>query len=160
MELFVQNRVNQICSLTISGNIVQVSRTQQIPSRGMEPSQLSSCSLWLHGPPWLCGGSSFPNCDELTTMPKECGLEQKKVKYSHTLLAPASDDKQVKIGDLMMCEDFSSKTRLLRVTVQVLKCSGFERIRPGAMSLKTQGITSQDLREAETHWIKEMQVSL
>ena len=46
-------------------------------------------------------------------MPQEYGMKQKKVKHSHTPLAPASDDKQVKIGNLMMCEDFSFKTQLL-----------------------------------------------
>ena len=161
---FVQNRVNQICSLTMVDqwqHCAGIENLADIPSRGMEPSLLSSCSLWLHGPSWLCGVSGSPNCDELTTMPEECELEQKKGKHSHTLLAPASDDKQVKIGNLMMCEDFSSKTRLLRVTAQVLKCSRIwtHKIR-SINSEFTQLITSQDLRKAETYWIKEMQISL
>ena len=94
-------------------------------------------------------------------MPEKCRLEQKRVKHTHTLLAPASDDKSVKIGNLMMCEDISSKTRLLRVTVQVLKCSRIwtHKIRSSDSEF-TQHITSQDMQEAETHWIKEMQISL
>ena len=163
-QLYVQNRINQICSLTMVDqwqHCAGIENPADIPSRGMEPSQLSSCSLWLRGPPWLCGGSGSPNCDELATMPEECGLEQKKVKHSHTLLAPASDDKQVKIGNLMMCGDFNSKTRRLRVTAQVLKCSRIwtRKIRSSDSEF-TQRITSQDLQEAETHWIKEMQISL
>ena len=117
--------------------------------------------ILLHGPPWLCGSSGSPNCDELMTMPEECGLEQKKVNHLHTLLSPASDDKQVKIGNLMMCEDSSSKTRLLRVTAQVLKCSRIwmHKIRSSDSEF-TQCITSQYLLGAETHLIKELQISL
>ena len=114
---FVQNRVNQIHSLTAADQWQHCASTENpadIPSRGMDPSHLSTCSLWLHGPSWLCDGSGFHNCDEIMTMPKECGLEQKKAKRSHTLLAPAKDDKQIKIGKLMKCEEFSSKIRLLR----------------------------------------------
>ena len=78
---FVQNRVKQIRSLTIVDqwqHCAGIENPADIPSRGMESSQLSSCSLWLHGRPWLCGGSGSPNCDELTTMPEKYGLEQKK----------------------------------------------------------------------------------
>ena len=94
-------------------------------------------------------------------MAEECGLEQKKAKHSHTLLAPAKDDKQIKIGKLMKCEEFSSKIRLLQVTAQVVKCSRIwmYKIRSSDSGF-TQNITSQDLQEAETYWIKEMQSSL
>ena len=149
--------VNQICSLTMIDQWQHCSGIENptdIPSRGMEPNQLSSRSLGLHGPPWLCGVSGSPNCDKQTAMPKECGLEQKKVKHSHTLLVPASDDMQVKIRNLMMCEDLSS-TWLLRVTAQALKCSRiWTHKNRSSDSEFTQRITSQDLREAETHWIK------
>ena len=61
----------------------------------------------------------------------------------------------------LMCEDFSSKTRLLWVTAQVLKCSRIwmHKIKSSDSEF-TQRITSQDLREAETDWIKVMQISL
>lgn len=94
-------------------------------------------------------------------MPQECGLEQKKTKHLHTLLAPASNAKQIKIGNLMKCEDFSSMTRLLRATTQVLKCAQIwmHKIR-SCDSEFTPSITSQDLQEAEAYWIRGMQESL
>lgn len=99
---FVQNRVNQIRNLTVADqwqHCAGIENPADIPSRGRDPCQLSSCSLWLRGLPWLCDGGVPRNYDELMTMPKECGLEQKKSKHLHTLLAPASDAKQVKIGE-------------------------------------------------------------
>ena len=123
---FVQNRVNQIHGLTAVDqwqHCAGVDNPADILSKGMDPGELSTCSLWLHGPTWIHDGGISLNSDDLTTMPEECGLEQKKAKNSHTLIASASDAKQVKIASLMRCEDFSSKTRLLRVTAQVVKCA-------------------------------------
>ena len=56
-------------------------------------------------------------------MPEECGLEQKKFRESHSLLTSAGRTKRVEIGNLISCEDFSSKERLLRATARVLMCT-------------------------------------
>lgn len=58
-KLFVQNRVNQIRNLTAADqwqHCAGIENPADIPSRGMDPCKLSSCSLWLRGPPWLCDG--------------------------------------------------------------------------------------------------------
>lgn len=154
---FVQNQVNQIRSLTLTDHWQHCAGTENpadIPSREMDPHQLARSSLWLHGPDWSCDGVDPPYNGELVVVPKECVSEQKKAKESHSLLASTGHAKPIEIVKLIKCEDFSSKERLLRVTAQVLKCAKIWRKAGRSDTDLTKEITSLDLQEAETCWIR------
>ena len=78
---FVQNRVNEIRTL-VPVNSWKYCRGKNnpadIPSRGMSPSELSECALWIEGPTWLndnaeTGSEEFNNGQ----LPQEC-LEEMK----------------------------------------------------------------------------------
>ena len=117
---FVQNRINQIRNLTQADQWAHCAGKENpadIPSRGIDPNQLPTNSLWLYGPKWLHG--KIPDAEDMMEMPEQCELEQKKLKNaSHTMLTV---DSQVNLSLLIKCENFSSKERLFRITAYVLK---------------------------------------
>ncbi len=161
---FVQNRVNQIRSLSSVDqwhHCPGAENPADIPSRGMDPRQLSNSAIWLRGPEWLREtGVQFDHGD-MDEMPKACESEQKKAKEMHNLLAPVSEPSQVRIGALIKCDDFSSKERLLHLTARVLKCARVWKCRIKKVDADiTSEVTLADIQEAENCWIRETQESL
>ena len=84
-----------------------------IPSRGMSPSELSKCALWIEGPTWLSdnaeSGSEEFNIGQL---PQECLEEMKagdkekwKSETSSSLLVVAQT---IGIANVVTCEDYSN----------------------------------------------------
>ena len=80
-------------------------------------SELSKSRLWLCGPDWLCASASRDLPDEEvgddTEVPEECRPERRRQHGTQYHGA--------RIGRLVSCENFSSLSRLLRVTALVLK---------------------------------------
>ena len=159
---FVQNRVKEIrkflplnCWSHCSGK----NNPADIPSRGLTPLELSVNMLWRHGPSWI----DTAECDtQEFTMPEECVTEMKaKDKCEvHSLL---TTDVPMGLGQIMKCENFSTFSRLCRVTAYVLRFVKAMKSRiqssitdvPSALSL---GVT--EISEAERLWIIESQVLL
>lgn len=84
---FVQNRVDQIRKLTVAEDwhfCPGVENPADIPTRGADPTQLTSNSLWLHGPDLLHRDADG---DGVLEIPDECKIELKKSKEAHSLLA-------------------------------------------------------------------------
>lgn len=97
-----------------------------IPSRGMSPSELSECALWIEGPTYLSdiaeSGSEEFNIGQL---PQECFKEMKagdkekwKSETSSSLLVVAQT---IGIANVVTCEEYSNLQRLFRVTALVLQ---------------------------------------
>lgn len=119
---FVQNRVSEIrklvepdCWMHCAGR----DNPADIPSRGLTPMQLSASQLWMNGPDWLKDGmitaSPLPQ-----KMPEECELEMRVVDRQRSL-GLLTTDTLPGISQIMTCEEFSSLSRLIAVTANVLK---------------------------------------
>ena len=119
---FVQNRVNEICAL-VPPNCWSHCRGKDnpadIPSRGLAVIELVTNELWWNGPMWaatLCtDGSDEP------VLPVECAQELiARDRLTHNLLTPSSA-LNVSLREVIACEEYSSLSRLLRVTAYVLR---------------------------------------
>ena len=117
---FVQNRVSEIRKLVpleywhhCSGR----GNPADIPSRGFTPQQLLDSPIWRSGPEWLktVELSALEPLD--VQMPDNCRVEM-KAEMSHGLLTAVE---ATGIGQVIHSEDFSSLTRLLAVTANMLK---------------------------------------
>ena len=86
-----------------------------LPSRGLTVPELSVSQLWLNGPEWL--GTKLISPDS-ANMPEECASEMVKSQRTHNLLIPNS---KPTIDEVMDCRDYSTVSRLLKVTAYVLK---------------------------------------
>lgn len=160
---FIQNRVNQIRKLTAVAEWHHCPGTDNpadIPSRGADPHQLSNSTLWLHGPEWLQNGSISPDHCGVSEMPEACRMEQKKSGETHNLLTASTAAGEVKIGELIKPDDFSSKERLLNLTARVIKCARIWKQKSKPTEDLPDTITPADLQEAENYWIRDMQESL
>ena len=149
---FVQNRVNQIRSVTQPHQWAHCAGKENpadIPSRGIDPSGLAHNSLWLYGPTWL--HSEIPDTDDSMQMPEACKPEQRKLKKTVTMLVA---DDTVNIASLINCKDFSSKERLIRVTAYVLR---FVTVLQRKFTYTSRCITPEELHLAESYWLKESQ---
>ena len=159
---FVQNRVTQIRDLTCVQQWYHCpgcDNPADIPSRGADPKQLTESKLWLQGPDWLCDGIHRSENDSNSEMPQGCETEQKRKKGIHALLSTESQPNHCTgIEDLIACENFSSRTKLLRVTAYVLRAASLFKSK-GASDC--QGMpTAHDLDTAEKLWIMHLQNGL
>ena len=84
---FVQNRVNQIRSITLPHKWAHCAGKENpadFPSRGMDLFGLVHNSLWLYGPSWLHSG--IPDMEDPVQMPQACKAKQRKLKKTVTML--------------------------------------------------------------------------
>jgi hypothetical protein len=164
---FVQLRVNEIRSLICSSSwrhCPGVDNPADIPTRSIKCSELGQCELWRNGPPWL-SEELQPN-DELIDEPspsEECLRELKK-KPHHSPTALLTEATGQGIKELMNIATFSNYHRLLRVTVYVLrfvrKLKANVKRRADKSQERLKNSWLEEINEAETLWLKEMQTSL
>lgn len=77
---FGENRVISVRSLVPSEHwrhCLGISNPADIPSRGMLPSELSECQLWLNVPDWLYTPTYLTNSNSEEIIPEECQQELK-----------------------------------------------------------------------------------
>ena len=127
------------------------SNPADLPSGGLTALELSTNRLWKEGPEWLKQGTdplhSRPSAD---SMPEVCAQELKVTTKSLSLV---SADSRNTNEDLMTCQNFSTYSRLLSVTAQVLKAVKRFKIGKSRIPDDTTTITPERLAEAETLWI-------
>ena len=156
---FIQNRVNEVRSLTpieCWSHCPGKDNPADVPSRGLTPLELSVNLLWRNGPKWLSEGAGDREqpADE---MPEECIAEMKAAdrKLIHSLLA---NDSTTGLQQIMKCEDYSSLSKLLRVTAIVLKFVRLlmSKVKSADHEKEPPG-HPDDLTQAEKLWIVESQ---
>ena len=155
---FVQNRVNEINRLTERsswGHCPGRENPADLPSRGITPLELSVSTLWRRGPPWIESSAGSPTT-EFDDMPEDCALELRSSTKtaSHALL---TQDFIPSVGAVMQCKDFSSLTRLLRVTTYVSRAM-LQVLNKKDGEPQESDLT--DYAEAEKLWIMESQLAL
>ena len=153
---FVQNRVDEIRRLVPAQgwrHCPGKENPADIPSRGLDPSELSLCKLWKNGPEWL-GSDSEPSAWTPDDLPDKCMAELKansKTVSPHALLTQQA----IGVGTAIDIRRFSNVHKLYRVTALVLK---FIRL------LKKQAVspalTIMDITQAEELWVRESQRAL
>ena len=159
---FVQNRVNVIRDNVPPDHWNHCpgrSNPADLPSRGLTALELSVNQLWRRGPEWLLAGvDSCPQLETPSAMPEECSLEL-KAKAVRSLNLVTTDTK-CPIGKLIECEKFSSLTRLLRVTAQVLRAvEKFKTLRNHQPNPQPT-VTPEQIARAEILWITNAQLAL
>ena len=156
---FVQNRVNEIRKL-VPSNRWRHCRSQDnpadIPSRGTTVRELVCNKLWWNGPELM--NLSHSNTSEDLVMPAECATEMKvKNLVTHNLLTPSSSA-DLNLEQVIVCEDHSKLTRLLRVTAYVLRFIRLLKDRDS--STLTPHLTLEEITKAEQLWIVHSQLQL
>ena len=153
---FVQHRVSEIRKL-LSTNCWKhypgVENPADLPSRGMNPVELSLSNLWIHGPKWLREPVGEDQVGE-TTMPIECAAEMRAKDRDLTLnLLVTADSPRLDLA--IRCDDHSSLQRLLSVTLHVMRfVNNLKRkLRKDAAA----EATSFETPNVEVLWIKEAQ---
>ena len=165
---FVQNRVNEIRSLVTASSWRHCNgkdNPADIPSRGLNPVELSKCTLWMEGPKWLTNfKENSESVFDSTHIPEEYFAEiraeerAKCQKETSSVMLAAVEP--CGIAQIMRAEDYSNLQRLIRVTVLVLKFVRIMKLLLKRDTLSQDESTDQDIAVAETLWIKEIQKSL
>ena len=149
---FVQNRINVIRKNVhpdLWSHCPGASNPADLPSRGLSTLEFSVNQLWRNGPEWLTKDPATPQCDlEQDMMPDQCYPELRASAVKSLNLI--STDSQGTIESLMKCQDYSTLSRLLRVTAQILRAiKGFKHDH----TVNHDTITAEELAQAESLWI-------
>lgn len=157
-KVFIQNRVNEIrrnVHPTLWNHTPGKTNPADLPSRGLTLLELSVNQLWREGPEWLKQISDTPHLESATDiMPEECAQELKATTKSLNLM---TTDSRSTIDDLMNCQNYSTYSKLLRVTAQVLRAVRRFKARGIGISDTTTTVTPEELAEAEALWIISVQ---
>ena len=156
---FVNNRATKIrnhVSPEYWSHYPGLSNPADLPSRSLALLELSLNQLWRRGPPWLLAQDTDPDQElDKFTMPTECVSEMKIPKEkTHNLLVTTQ---ALTIGSVIKCEDFSTLTRLLRVTAYVLRAV---KLLKRSKTCPKGPMTPDELVEAEKLWIIDTQTPL
>lgn len=149
---FVQNRVNEIrrnVHRKAWSHCPGKSNPADLPPRGLASLEFKVSQLWQRGPEWLDACFTPPTEPQPVAMPEECSTEL-KASALRSLNLVATESKG-SIGDLIYCEDFSTLSRLLRVTVQVLRA--VQQFKSSKSSNHPTTVTSGKLANAKLLWI-------
>ena len=154
---FVQNRVTQIRNFE-SKEQWQYCPTELNPSdllsRGIKCSEIASSSLWWKGPPFLeQSRENWPNqlsCPKNSEdIPEEARQELRKSEIN-TLSTQQVNTYQPRpsVNTVIPCENYSSPTRLLKVTALVQRF--IKLVKVGLKDPQMQPeLSSEDLKSAK-----------
>ena len=161
---FVQNRVRKIRSLWSKEHwryCPSELNPGDIASRGTKSSVITSSDLWWKGAPFLekeeVHWPNLPNCPiRENAVPEEAVKELKKESASEiSRVMTVSVQCSPSISEVIQPERFSSLSKLVRVTVLVLKF--IQRIKKKTV---THHISMEDMDVAKNLWYKEVQTKL
>ncbi len=155
---FVQNRVKEIRQGVPPqrwSHCPGVTNPADLPSRGLFLVELSVSKIWHRGSEWLHAAALSCDGNVMLTMPDECASELKGIQPTHNLLAT---EVKPSVGSLLKCEDYSTLSRLLRVTGYVLRAIKLFKSRSSSSRRHLSTLSPEEL--AERLWIVQAQVSL
>ena len=127
------------------------SNPADLPSRGLTMSELAASELWREGPEWLHVNPCSDIELESLSMPEECAAE---LKRSGTLVLVNTVSSST-VSDLIDCSKFSSLSKLLRTTAQVLRA--VERFK---QLCSDSTVTITHITKAEFMWVRDAQRSV
>ena len=158
---FVQNRVNEIRRLTpmecwqhCSGK----NNPADIPSRGLTPLELSVNVLWRKGPDWLSRDEADEE-DQDFPMPEDCVPEMRANPNRNSAHGLLTTEPSTGLECIMRCEDYSTLSRLLRVTAQLLRSVKLFKRKNSSVE-NTSALSAKEVAEAKKLWIIQSQLLL
>ena len=157
---FVQNRVSEIRDLIPVASwryCPGKENPADLPSRGLNPIELSVSRLWHCGPDWLLTVQDERQPD--VNMPTECFTVMKaKDKMTHSLITSTAT---INLESVIPCKRYSKFSHLILVTTYVMK---FVHALKQAIKDRDRHCTDvnltthpQELLSAEMMWIREAQ---
>lgn len=153
-KIFVANRIveiHKVLNMNQWHHVISKENPADAASRGIPGSQLKSNELWWTGPNWLNKSeNSWPTEPEIVD--NEIEIKTQK-KTAMTYYSMANDD---------LLNRYSSLNKLLRITAIIIKfktnclkpMSIKHRLRGYKPSVNTVEITTIEIQNANTRWIK------
>ena len=137
------------------GHVPGKENPADIGSRGMTASSLQQSALWWEGPDWLK--------QRIKAWPKDFSLEdstevKEERKKASVMLNVAQQSKQ--ISEVIDLNRFSTLSKLLIVTAYVQRFLGNLRLKRERRELCLGELTAEELKNAESIWIKDAQQDL
>ena len=158
---FVQRRVSEIRRLidpTLWRHCSGKDNPADLPSRGINPTELAHSQLWKEGPSWL-GISEADQPTAEREMPVDCTQELKV-----TTMGPLTATNSTTLN--IDCHDYSSLGKLLRVTAYVLRFITLLKNKikakheSTALDANHKELLADSIVRAETFWVKNAQQCL
>jgi len=159
-KLSVENRVNEIRRLMPPrcwNHCPGRENPADLPLCGMTPTEPAGSRLWCYGPEWPV--HPRPQTDKDVEMPEECLREIRTgYQFTHNLL---TFDKSSSLSNIIHCKDYSSLSKLLRITAYVIRFINILRSKVGRLCMTESGsqLTAPELSRAERLWINKLQRS-
>ncbi|XP_065060233.1 uncharacterized protein LOC135687567 [Rhopilema esculentum] len=150
-QVFVRNRVHEICDLTEKKNwryCPTSNNPADIASRGIDCSKMQSNEFWWNGPQFLENDSEFWPVNEIAP--------SQQIEINTNVVVTENND-QLNLNKIIPCVNYSSFIRLIRVTALVLK---FVAILKGKVKNLQTDISDDFLskvNEAKIMWHLEVQ---
>ena len=147
LKQFVQHRVNEILRLSRSdewGHVSGVDNPADLGSRGVTTSQLRDSKLWWEGPHWLREGKAHWPKDMLVTDSDEVKEERKK-----TNVLSVVTERQARLSQSIIVNDFSSLKKLLRVTDWVKRFIENLKLKKEGKEINVGLLSVSDIESAE-----------
>lgn len=165
---YVMTRVNEIRESTPQDSwrhCPGVLNPADLPSRGMNAIDLVNETRWWKGPEFLYKPESeWPRTtDNTETASSMKEIVKNPAAVTHTLATQYLGTETNKlflhadIKAIMSCNDYSSKSRLLRVTALVLRF--VRKLKHREKAKESVHLNAEDLKEAEGLWIRSIQSS-
>ena len=167
---FVQNRVNEILSLTeesMWNHCPGIENRADVGSRGESAAKLKSNVLWWKGPSWLSkpmrNWHSSEECSE--TIAEECCVEMKKGQAIEAVgeAVLLTTNGIPNMDTIIPISDFSSCDKLFRITALVLPFVKNLKIKAKLLKIGTVylgDVTAEELGNAEMKWLRSVQNEL
>ena len=167
---FVQNRVNEILSLTeesMWNHCPGIENPADIGSRGEGAAKLKSNVLWWKGPSWLSEPMrNWPSSEECSeTIAEECCVEMKKGQAIEAVgeAVLLTTNGIPNMDTIIPITDFSSCDKLFRITALVLPFVKNLKIKAKLLKIGTVylgDVTAEELGNAEMKWLRSVQNEL
>ena len=158
---FIQNRVREIrrnVHPDLWSHCPGKTNPADLPSKGLKMLELSVSKLWRVGPEWLSLDTPILPDFDSTPIPELCLPELKtSSKLTHNLLAI---EMKPSIEGVMTCTDYSSFSKLLRVTAYVLRAVSYFKTKKKSDIKHSTTLTPQEIAAAEKLWVGHAQREL
>ena len=155
---WVQFRVNEILKLSKSENWGHVGgrdNPADIGSRGVKASQLRENELWWKGPKWLREGK-----DKWPTVLILDDTEEVKSERKNVTVMEICTQQELGIGQVIDIKRYATLKKLLNVSSWVLRFIANIRAKRGKKDMNFEGLSADEIENAEKHWIKDVQSTL
>ncbi|XP_028413524.1 uncharacterized protein LOC114536361 [Dendronephthya gigantea] len=134
-----------------------------LPSRGMNANKLVNEKRWWEGPEFLYKSETeWPK--KVENKENEASMNEvvkNPTTVTHTLTNLSTESVRLfshaNIGAIMDCNEFHSKTKLLRVTTMVLRA--VRKMKRIEVANESEQLNAENLKEAEMLWLKSIQLS-